>query len=255
MPAGRRQIADPGSLYSFAHLFYWDLKRLVEGGQRWRFDEARHAQLKAEIEEADLDLSPEQKRSVEEVMQQEIREGRLKVTDIAKRRTDLEQGLLEATREFLLQDAAEQARRTLKIPGEPEVFDALLKAETPEQVREICEDAFVMRSIEVAPGQYREVEVRNWPISGGSTLPMYLAQYASEFLAARADRRFPRSSRSSSRLKQIWFLSRALAGALHGIKTRTAINLVGSKRPEQVFYESRLAKPTRRHKKARKRRS
>jgi hypothetical protein len=253
MPAGRPQIVDPGTLYTFAHLFYWDFKRLVEGGQRWRLDEAKYAELKAGIEKGNLELTPEQKRSIEEGIRQEIQDGHLKVTDVGKRRSDMEQDLLEITRHLMHRDAAEEARRTLKIPGEPEVFEALLKAETPGQIREICDDAFVTRSIEVSPGQYREVRVANWPISGGSTLPRYLAEYAPEFLAAMADPRFPRSSRASSRLKQIWFLSRALAGALYGIKTRTAINLVGSKRPEQVFYESRLAKPTRRRNKTRKR--
>jgi hypothetical protein len=255
MPAGRPQIVDPGSLYAFAHLFYSDFRSLVEGSWRWRPDEEKYAQLKAEIEKADLELSPDQKRSIEEGLQREVREGGLDVNDIANRRSYLEQYLIEMTRDLQLRDAAEDARKRLKIRGEPDVFEALLKAESPEQVREICEDAFVMRSVEVAPGQFREVRVPNWPIDGGSTLPMYMAQYASEFLAAKADPRFPHSSRSSSRLKQIWFLSRALAGALHGIKTRTAINLVGSRRPEQVFYGSRLTKPTRRHKKARRRRS
>ena len=215
-------------------------------------DEKRYAQLRAEIEKANLELTPEQKKSIEEGLQQDVGEGRLKVNDVAMRRIALEKDLLEMTRELLFRDAAEDSRRRLKIPGEPEIFEALLKAETPEQIREICDDAFVMRPSVVAPG--REVRVANWPISGGSTLPMYLTQHAREFLAAKSDPRFPRSSRSSSRLKQIWFLSRALAGALHGVKARTAINLVGSRRPEQVSYESRLTKPTRRHKKERKRR-
>jgi hypothetical protein len=249
MPAGRPQVVDPGSLYAFAHLFYWEFRGLVEGGWRWRPDEERYAGLKAEIEKEDPKLGPDQKRSIENVVQQEVREGRLNVNDIAKRRSDLEQDLLRMTRDLQLRDAAEDARKRLKIPGEPEVFDALLEAETPEQVRKICQDAFVMRSIEVAPGQYREVKVANWPISGGSALPAYLTQHAREFLAAKADPRFPGSSRSSSRLKQIWFLSRALAGAIYGIKTRTAINLIGSWRPEQVSNEARLTKPTRQQRK------
>ena len=85
----------------------------------------------------------------------------------------------------------------------------------------------------------------NWPIAAGSVLPMYLSQHAAEFIAAKHDKRFPLSDRPTSQLKQLWFLSRALAAALYGVKLRTAINLVGSKRPEEVFEESRAAKPLR----------
>src|SRR5512143_1021435 len=31
MPAGRPQKVDPGSLYTFAHQFYWDLRSVQEG--------------------------------------------------------------------------------------------------------------------------------------------------------------------------------------------------------------------------------
>jgi hypothetical protein len=91
----------------------------------------------------------------------------------------------------------------------------------------------------------RDVEIPAWPIPVGSTFPGYLAQYAEQYVAALHDPRFPQcnvASRPSTKLKQFWFLSRALAGALFGITTRTAINLVGSLRPEQLFEESRDAK-------------
>src|SRR5205823_14793652 len=90
-----------------------------------------------------------------------------------------------------------------------------------------------------------------WPIAVGSTFPGYLSQHAEQYVAALRDARFPRcdvSSRPSTRLKQFWFLSRALAGALFEVRTRTAINLVGSLRPEQIFRQSREAKPSRKRK-------
>jgi hypothetical protein len=68
------------------------------------------------------------------------------------------------------------------------------------------------------------------------------------------DPRFPRCDvklRPTNRLKQFWFLSRALAGAAFGYRTRTSINLVGSLRPEQTFEESHAAKPVRRQRKLR----
>ncbi len=120
---------------------------------------------------------------------------------------------------------------------------------TPEQVRQLCKDAFMTRMLEVQPGVSKEVEVSAWPISAGSVLPTYLSQYAEQFVAALRDPRFPHcdvSTRPSTRLKQFWFLSRALAGALFGVTTRTAINLVGSMRPEEMFHESRDGKPARR---------
>lgn len=72
-----------------------------------------------------------------------------------------------------------------------------------------------------------------------------MSQFAEEFVEAKRDPRYPRSNRPSNQLKQLWFLSRALAGAVYGVKTRTAINLVGSMRPERVFHESRDGKPAR----------
>src|SRR5215467_9136293 len=115
MPAGRPQIVDPGTLYTFAHVFYWDFRGLVYGGERWRLDKAKYGQLQAQIAVADIELTPEQKRSIEEGLEREIQNGHLESADIDKRRLDIEQGLKEATRDLLLRDAAEEARKTLKI--------------------------------------------------------------------------------------------------------------------------------------------
>jgi hypothetical protein len=142
------------------------------------------------------------------------------------------------------------------VPGEANVIADLLSAKMPEEIRRICKDAFTTAEREVKPGEIREVAIANWPISVSSVLPSYLCQYAAQFIAARKDRRFPKSTtRPSSRLKQIWFLSRALAGALFGVTTRTAINLVGSKMPDKIFEESRAAKPRRAKQKKKGRRA
>ena len=143
----------------------------------------------------------------------------------------------------------------MKFRAEPEVLETLLDPKTsPERVREICKGAFMTRTFEIEPGVTKDVEVPAWPIMVGSVLPGYLSEHAEEYVAALQDRRFPRcdvSRRPSNQLKQLWFLSRALAGAIYGVKTRTAINLVGSMRPEQVFHESREGKPARRQRKLR----
>ena len=136
----------------------------------------------------------------------------------------------------------------VNIPGEPEVFKQLLLANTPRQVRDICEETFTTRRIDMDAdlvktlGVLEEQIVPDWPISGQSKLPSFLSEYASEFIAAKKHSRFPKSTRPRTRLKQLWFLSRALAGAAYGVKTRTTLNLIGSLRPEQMFQQSREGK-------------
>lgn len=245
--AGRPREADPGTLYSFAHLFYWDFRRIVEGFTRQRFDRNKHENLLRDIEKIELQLTSEQLAEIEAKADEAIRNGRLKESERLDWIGDREDSLLLAIRQDFLQWAGEEATRQLKVPGEPEVITQLLEAETPDQVREICKDAFTQVNCQIAPGVFKELTLPNWPISVGSVLPSYLSQYASEFIAARKDPRFPRATdRPTSRLKQLWFLSRALAGALYGVKTRTAINLVGSKRPEETFQETHAARPIRR---------
>lgn len=125
-------------------------------------------------------------------------------------------------------EAAQASMKQLKVAGEPDVVRALMRAKSADRVRRICRDS------------------ANWPIPLGSALPHYLSEYAEEFVAAANDSRFPRSNRPSNQLKQFWFLARALAGAVYGVSARTAINLVGSMRPEEAFAELRDAKPRRR---------
>lgn len=239
---GPKPVA-PESLYAFAHQLYWDFRLLAEGSYRWIIDKKKHNQLIVEAQKAQLD--DEQKSRLKQRAEKEVRAGRLKEEQKEGWLRDIEESELLSTREWLHFLAAHEARKQLKIPGEPDVVKRLLQARTAEQVRRICKDASVTREVEIKPGQTKGVVVRNWPISPGSVLPYYLSEYASQFITAKSSRRFPRSDRPSNRLRQLWFLSRALAGAIFGVKTRTAINLVGSKRPEQIFEESRAAKPTR----------
>jgi hypothetical protein len=247
MTAGRPQKVDPGALYAFAHLFYWDFRRIAEGFTRQRRDRDMFDKLIKEVEKIEISVTPGQRANIDRITEEEIRQRRLKISEKIDFIRSREESQLLANRVDLRERAAELATKLLKVPGEPEIITQLLAAETPTEVREICNDAFAQVNCEIAPGVFRELTLPNWPIPAGSVLPSNLSQYASEFIAARKDPRFPQSNkRPTSRLKQVWFLSRALAGALYGVKTRTAINLVGSKRPEQTFQESRAAKPIRR---------
>lgn len=252
MTAGRPQQAIPGELYAFAHLFYWDFRRIAEGFTRQKLDSNEYERLCAQSDEIELRLTAEQLAVLEANAVEEIRNGRLTESQRFEWIRSAEDSWLTAIREDLRQRAGEYATKQLKVPGEPEIIKQLMEAETAKEVREICEDAFAQVNCKIAPDTYRELTLPNWPIPVGSVLPSNLSQYASEFIAARKDPRFPRSTnRPTSRLKQLWFLSRALAGALYGVKTRTAINLIGSKRPEESFEESNAARPVRKRTKIR----
>jgi hypothetical protein len=250
MAAGRPQKADPGSLYAFAHQFYWDFRRIAAGMPRWRINTQKQKQLEEELNQvSDAELREEGRRGRERRVEDEIRAGVLKEHQRESRLREIEDAEIPVTRESLRRGIADEAREEHRFRGEPEVIEALLDPKaTPQRVRDICKEAFMSRRVEVEPGVMKEVEVPAWPIPPGSPFPGYLSQYAEQYVEALRDRRFPGcdvSARPSTRLKQFWFLSRALAGALFGVTTRTAINLVGSLRPEELFEESRDAKPER----------
>jgi len=249
MPAGRPRKADPGTLYTLAHQFYWDLRAIAEGRDRFKFDQSEYERLFAQSEGM-IGYSPQEKaklqRRNEAQVDREIRAERLRPTQRQNRIRELERENTRVIREYLAQEGA---TKKIKVPGEPNVVKALLSPDTtPERIREVCKGALMKRRAEIKPGVFEEIDGPAWPFPAGSPLPNYLSQFAEEYVEALHDRRFPRcevSKRPSNRLKQFWFLSRALAGALYGVRTRTAINLVGSQRPEEIFYGSRQAKTPR----------
>ena len=246
MPAGRPARARAGTLYAFAHQLYWDFRQLEEGRQRTWFDGRAYELREQAIDHEALDPTERQDACIHEVLDDAVQSGHVKQTQRSEWLTQARDSQRSINRMFLLMGAAEDATRTKRVPGEPDVLDALLAADTPARVRHICQDASVTAMREVEPGVSRPVQVPNWPLPYGSMLPLYLSQYADAFIAAKKDGRFPKSTRPSSRLRQLWFLSRAMAGAVYGVTARTAINLVGSTRPEETFEASRAAKPARR---------
>lgn len=243
-------MADPGALYAVAHMFYWDFRRLAEGVARWRVNKAKQERLEAELDgKTDAELQEEMRQKHQQTVEEETDFGLLKVEQREDRLTELERASVPVNRGWLRRRIAEDCREEHRFPGEAEVVTVLLEPTvTAQRVREICREAVMSRRLETEPGVFKDVSVSAWPIPTGGTLPTYLSQHAEQFVEALRDRRFPRcdvSVRPSTRLKQFWFLSRALAGATYGITTRTAINLVGSLRPEEMFAESRGAKPAR----------
>lgn len=230
MPAGRPKIAHAGTIYSLAQQLFLDFQRLVDGGVRASFDFDLFDELYASADKTQL-------------AEIQIREGQLKNEPGPVRR---ELSDLWMKREWLISEMHSAATRLAKVPGRPEILRAILNAQTPEEIRRICKNAYIRRSISLRSGGIKEAEICSWPISQGSMLPIYLSQHADAFIAAKRDRRFPRSARPTSYEKQLWFLSRALAGAVSGVTVRTSINLVGSKSPKKLFEESRSGKPQRR---------
>jgi hypothetical protein len=226
----------------FAHQFYWDFRRIAEGKHRWTLDKVKLQQSLTELE--NINISAEAAKKADE----EIQAGQLEASKKQERCRELEDQL-SSTRWLWPIEAREDAMKQVRIPRPPGVLEELLDpATTPERIREVCKDAVMTRTVQVEPGVQKEIEVPAWPIPVGSPFPTYLSQYAEQYTAALHDPRFPRcdvSIRPSNRLKQFWFLSRALAGALFGVTTRTAINLVGSLRPEEIFEDSRDGKPAR----------
>lgn len=248
MPAGRPTDVDPGSLYALAHQFYWDFRRLDEGTFRRRFDNKQYDELEKGMEDVQL-VTPEDKQRHQRMVDLQIQNGGLEPERREARLEEIAQAEESGRRSFYLREASELSTKQVKVRPETEVIKCLLDpTTTPDQIRELCKEAVMSRTMEVG-SEMREIEVPAWPIPPGSTFPTYLAQHAEKYVAALSDPRFPTcdvSVRPTTKLKQFWFLSRALAGAVFGIATRTAINLIGSLRPEQVFTKSRQAKPTRR---------
>lgn len=216
---------------------------MADGLYRIRFDKNRYERLTDNVEA--MKLTKEQLSLTERQVLQEIRRGWLATSEKEQRLNGIREDLLFDIKFANQNQAATQARSVIPVRAETEVIEELLRADTPEKIKEICSDAFTTRRVEVEPGVEIDIPVPNWPISSESVLPRHLAQHAKEFIDAKNDRRFPRSSRPTNRLKQLWFLARALAGAVLGIKTRTAINLVGSMRPEEMFHRTREGKSKR----------
>lgn len=243
MRVGRPQIANPGELYTIAHLFYWDFRRLSEGSSRWHYNRKKYEELTKNIDELQF-ITDEDRVRHRQIVDEEIRTGRLEPSERESRIRHIEDGEKTVRRESFRREAMDEARDVIKIPGEKDVIQVLLDlTTTPERIRELCSESLMKLNY-----QGQEIEVEAWPLPPGSTLPSYLTEYADQYVVALHDPRFPRSSifkRPTTRLKQFWFLSRALAGALHGVSTRTAINLVGSLRPEETAELTRYAKPER----------
>jgi hypothetical protein len=249
MPAGRPPKVDALTLLLIAQHLYGEFKAVQEGpGKRIRADRPEYEILMKNAESSSK-LTAEKLAELEEEVDRQIRLGHLKAGDKESRFRDLREEI-EFHRRFGDSNRSRiLARKFVPVPGEPHVIDRLLNATTTEHIKKICARAFATYPEKVSEGLVAHVPRPNWPISNASLLPGTLSQHASEFIEAKSSPKFPKSDRPSSRSKQLWFLSRALAGALHGITSRTAVNLIGSVRPDEMPVVAKISKRRRRSKK------
>src|SRR5712692_7970980 len=103
MPAGRPQKADAGSVYAFAHQFYWDFRRLADGTHRWRFDEKKFLQLTTGLENIPR-FDDEDRTRHQRIADEEIRTGRLEASRRQERLRDVTDSEMLVRRESYRQD-------------------------------------------------------------------------------------------------------------------------------------------------------
>ena len=245
MAAGRPKRVDRRRLYTSAETLYWEFRTFIDGNVRWESDPEQYEQLIRQVGRGPIPVDDNNRRSFRLTVEDEIRSGRLAEQLRQQRLRELELDYRVRTRAWMKENLRGLADKDINIPGQPEVLKALFHAGTAAEVRKICADAYIQRRIEVQPGVFGSVRTPKWPINEMSPLPSHLERYAEQFIEAKRGPRYPRSRRPSTLLKQLWFLSRTLAGAAYGESPRTSINLVGSKRPEQIFEESSAATPKR----------
>ena len=158
--------------------------------------------------------------------------------------------------------AQDEAMKSEAVHPMPEVIEELVAAKTSEEVRSICERAIRTTSLPMfrptmpekpfVEDGVLESQSSVWPdgnypldplgtengdsqILKSTSLAFVLMEHADRFISAKRESRFPHSStRPTSRNKQLWFLSRALAGAVCGIETRTALDRVSSELPPHL---------------------
>ena len=128
---GRPRRVDPGTLYAFAHQFYWDFRRIAEGTRRWRLDRERYEQFTKGLEDMQFTDNEDRLRH-QQIVDDEIRTGRLQPSQREERLSDIEDSENWARRESYRQEAADEALKEIKVPGEPDVIRALLDPDTTQ---------------------------------------------------------------------------------------------------------------------------
>lgn len=101
-------------------------------------------------------------------------------------------------------------RVDLDFRDENGLWERLLKATSPEEVKAVCDESPYWLN----------------PKRGAILFYRVLSENAKNFLAAKQNRRYPRSDRPTTRGRRIRFLARSMAGISMGIGVRTAQDLL-----------------------------
>jgi hypothetical protein len=211
-------------------MYYADLHGLAYGRFVRRFD---HHHFERRVRASNVTkLSFRTKLEIEESVEQNIADGIVAESNRNIAIEDHKYVAMSQKEMETCETAEAEAERWTKQPGRPRVLRALLNARAAAEIRKLCEGAYKISRVEVRAGVYRDLLVEDWPIEAGSVFPEYLSKHPEQFIAARREPRFPRSDRPSSEKKRLWFFACALAAAVQGIETRTAINLLAAKRPK-----------------------
>jgi len=113
-------------------------------------------------------------------------------------------------------------RKDLDFKDEYALWRRLLNATTVEEVRAVCEESPYWLN----------------PKHGSVLFHDLLSKNAESFLAAKEDRRWPKSNRPTNQGRRIRFLARSMAGVTMGIRIRTAQDLLAkteSKKLESIY--------------------
>ena len=111
--------------------------------------------------------------------------------------------------------------REMRFEPEPELWQRLLDAKTPRQVRSVCDESPFWLN----------------PKRGSIMLYRVLSENPKMFLAAKFDPRWPKSTRPTNEGRRIQFLARSMAGIAMGISIRTAQDLLGRADTETLKLE------------------
>lgn len=122
-----------------------------------------------------------------------------------------------------------QIRRSRRqvVPDGEQILSELFSVTNKKQLVEVCKRR-------LPPSFINEIDPTTLMVAKQhkvyDRLGKLLLANADKFIAAKNDPRFPSSSRESSYEKRIWFVARVLAGAIHGLSSRTALDRIPASR-------------------------
>lgn len=219
----------------FAQMFYADLYSMRSDARQLVMNHERINRRVAAVPERKL-FTHEDWKTVVKNVDERIDRGELHQWERSKAQKHAKAGMVELARYVYRINLYSQKSMIKTQVYRGDILAKLLGAETVRDVRRVCGKLYLDGSGKDAHFEAATSQRLGWPLRAGSPLPGYLCKYSETFIAAKTHPRYPKSHRPSTQLKQLWFLARALSGALFGVSTRTALNLMPlpAPRPKQA---------------------